>query len=1615
MKKFFTLLTCWILLLYAPRAAALNVLVTETAGGVYSMPANWQSVLTSMGHTVNIQPISVLDNTSFFATTNVLIVSDGTAGYSSTQINTIKAFLQSGKPVYLQCEYLSTYSGNAAFAQIVAALGSSFTWGATQNDDQNPVVNGTFASMDNPVPSLPYFWYGCTGTAGPNIFTFLNSTPGGVPLGWCFCPANTSYGKLITTSDQDWIQNIGSFPAGINLMKNIFKHLITPGLCGPGLNISITSQTNVSCNGGSNGAATISVSGGTPPYTYSWAPSGGSNASISGRTAGTYTCTVTDAASITGTISVTISQPNALTSSGIKKDACSPANSGSATVTVSGGTPPYTYSWAPSGGSAATATGLGAGTYTCTYTDSRGCFSSRPFTIISAPALNLTGNHTDVSCGGSGDGTATVTVAGGISPYTYTWSPAGGSAATATGLATGSYSVICRDAGTCVDTQTFTIGQVPAPAPVVTTTNPTSCQGADGALVLAGMTASASYNITYKKNSVLQAPVSLNASATGVLTIPGLAAGVYSEIIATQGACISNVTGSYTLTDPAAPATPVAGSNGPICSGSALQLNTATVSGAIYSWTGPNGFISAAQNPSLTGATPTASGTYQVTVTVAGCTSIAGSTNVVVNPTLVPSVTVSANPGNSICAGTYVIYTASPVNGGAPAYQWLKNGMATGTNSPSYSDNALNNNDIISVRMTSNALCRSTDTVSSAGITMSVTPYPVLTVAPDTQTLCSGATTAIVLSAPQAGATYSWAVAQSGVSGAIDGNGSSIAQVLTNNGTTTGTATYTIIPTIGLCVGSSATATVKVNPRPAVTATPTTQAICSGTATNIALSANIAGTTYSWTVAQSGVTGATAGSGASIAQTLTNSGTTAGTATYTITPTANGCTGTPVTVTITATPLPVLTVAPATQSLCSGSATNIALSAPQTGTAYSWTVAQTGAGGATAGTGATIAQSLTASGATAGTVTYTIQPSVGICNGATGTATITVKPVPALTVTPASQTICSGAATSLSNSDNLSGTTYAWTVAQSGASGATAGSGASIAQTLTNSGNTAGTVTYTVTPTNNGCAGTPVAAVVTVNPKPAAVATPANQTLCSGAATNIALSSLVAGTTFTWTVSQSGVSGATAASGNSIAQTLAATGPVTGTATYTVTPTASSCTGSNITVPITVNAIPAIPIAINGPDAPCAGSTQTYSIAAVTGATGYTWTLPPGWTGTSTSNTINVVVGSSNGNITVQSVNTCGSSAVQTKAVTSTPVITPTITISSNAPALLCSGTLVTYTAAITGGGNLPVYQWKVNGSTMGSSSNVFAYVPSDEDTVTCTLTSNYPCLNSNGIVSNKLIMKVTPTVDPTLNVYIPENHICSGIPATFTATSTHGGATPAYQWKLNNANVGANTTTYTYTPADGDIVSCVMTSNAICASATTIPGNDVPMSVITVTHPSLTITANPGTQLGNGRPVTFTAHLSDIGNQSYQVLWYRNNVFTGATGLTWTAVAGTEVRNNNTIKAYLRSFSSCADPDTATSNGLTLEIGTTGISNAGMPPGFKLYPNPAQNKVRFEGLPKGARLSIRDISGRVLHTEVFAQNSDAGVDISGFAQGVYIFSFSDDRQHQWQVKVTKD
>lgn len=198
--------------------------------------------------------------------------------------------------------------------------------------------------------------------------------------------------------------------------------------------------------------------------------------------------------------------------------------------------------------------------------------------------------------------------------------------------------------------------------------------------------------------------------------------------------------------------------------------------------------------------------------------------------------------------------------------------------------------------------------------------------------------------------------------------------------------------------------------------------------------------------------------------------------------------------------------------------------------------------------------------------------SVVCCWSPTSLATIYVDISPP-SATASAQTICSGQTTSISITGS-SGTTYSWTVTSTNVSGATGGSGATINQALTATSNTLGTVVYQITPAKGSCNGTPVNVTATVKPVPTSAVSPSNSSIFSGNTSSILISNPnnIGGTAFSWTATSSGVTGASNASGTSIAQALSGSGTVT----YLVTPSANGCVGQTVAANVTVNALPTI-------------------------------------------------------------------------------------------------------------------------------------------------------------------------------------------------------------------------------------------------------------------------------------------------------------------------------------------------------------------------------------------------------------------------------------------------------
>ncbi len=194
--------------------------------------------------------------------------------------------------------------------------------------------------------------------------------------------------------------------------------------------------------------------------------------------------------------------------------------------------------------------------------------------------------------------------------------------------------------------------------------------GSSGVTVTVGGGA-APYTVTLDNGGGTQS----GAGPAFIFTVSPASTTTYSVASLADGfSCVGAGSGSATVTVNAIPATPTAGSNSPVCTGSTITLTTPTVTGATYAWTGPNGFASALQNPTISNATAAGAGTYSVRVIVNGCTSTAGTTAVVVQarparPTITAPTTVLPNQA----------FTASVPEVAGVSYGWsVTNGTVTG-------------------------------------------------------------------------------------------------------------------------------------------------------------------------------------------------------------------------------------------------------------------------------------------------------------------------------------------------------------------------------------------------------------------------------------------------------------------------------------------------------------------------------------------------------------------------------------------------------------------------------------------------------------------------------------------------------------------------------------------------------------------------------------------------------------------------------------------------------------------------------------------------------------------------------------------------------------------------
>lgn len=367
---------------------------------------------------------------------------------------------------------------------------------------------------------------------------------------------------------------------------------------------SVTSDyngKNISCFSASDGAALVTYSGGTSPYTVSWS-NGATTAAISGLAPGTYTATITDAKGCVKTSSVTLTQPTIITLTDTHVNVgCFGQNTGSINLSASGGTPGYIYSWS-NGETTEDISNLLAGTYTVTVKDLNNCTKTKTI-IITQPsaALALSQTSINVNCFADATGSIDLNVSGGTSPYLYSWSN-NTTTQDLTGVPAGIYTVIVTDNNQCSDTLAVTITEPLSPLSSTLIATNVACFGnSNGSINLSPFGGTAPYTFLWSTTATTE-------------DVSNLLPGSYSVTIKDAKNCTT--TNNAFITQPQAPLTASSTKVLPSCFGAmngsiniSVQGGTAPYS---YSWT--NGYIT--EDISNVGA-----GVYTVLITdLNGCT-----------------------------------------------------------------------------------------------------------------------------------------------------------------------------------------------------------------------------------------------------------------------------------------------------------------------------------------------------------------------------------------------------------------------------------------------------------------------------------------------------------------------------------------------------------------------------------------------------------------------------------------------------------------------------------------------------------------------------------------------------------------------------------------------------------------------------------------------------------------------------------------------------------------------------------------------------------------------------------------------------------------------------------
>jgi hypothetical protein len=1098
-----------------------------------------------------------------------------------------------------------------------------------------------------------------------------------------------------------------------------------------------------------------------------------------------------------------------------------------------------TYSWSPSGSlndatiyNPVATLSSSSQTYTLTVTATGSSCSTTGTVTISNTAVAAGALTTGGATSCVGTQTVTAHPSNGTVPYTYAWtedgSPFAGTTATITS-SSGTHTYVCTINDACGTSASSSLSVTTNALASVTPTTLGLCAG-NSAIATASPSGG-----TYSWTGGLGTNQTATITTTGSYTVT-----------VTQGTCVTTAVTTATVTSLP---TITAGSNSPVCVGTALNL---TSTGTITQPIEPSYSVSSIAYNHITPVSPTtvfAAGSgwddaFSSSITIPFSFNYYGTTYTSLVIETNGYVELGAGDGTN-SYGEIIPNTFAPnnkisgvhndlVDGGSGSISYFVTGTspnriftieylncgAFGSGGSNYSTqiDLYETSNIVEVHVASASGSASDGSGKTIGVENSTGTSATFPAgrngANGSWNINAGSPESYRFSIIPINGTYAW----TGPNSFSVQNPSISSSALTDSGT----YTVTFTDPFG-CTASTAVATT-VNPLPVgsasgtgVTGTgPYALTICSGAFTGITLNSDIA-SSFSWSgsLTSGSTTGFTpSGSGASINDLLTG----AGTVTYTITPTANGtsCSGTPFTVVVTVNALPVGTSTPSSATFCSGGTTSFVLSG---GSTYTWTV--TGASGSSAcasGCASTIAQTLTdASHSANATVNYAITPISALgCVGSVFHAIATVRPSPNFTGGPAYSYLCSGSTNNINLTSSVS-STYTWTTsASAGITGNTACSSGCVSpihQTITNGGTTTGYVTYAITPTSTfGCVGTTATVADSVGAIPTSSVT-GPSVLCSGDTYSPTLTTTTAGAVFTWasTVTSGTVTGNSTCGGGcgALSDVLVNTGTTPATVQYTISISTASCSGTDQIVNVTVN--PGTGITCPGNisvsnDAGVCGAIVNFSASATGTSSVVTYSQNPGTLfpiGTTT--------------VTATATGSCGAPSSCTFTVTvndnEAPVLTCAATANLTTDAGLCTSSASTGAATATD--NCPgvtVTSSPAGPFAVGSTTVTWTATDANGNTATCSQTIN---------VTDAEAPVITCPATATLNT---DAGMCTASSSIGTATATDNCSVSSVT--VDNSgpySVGSTTVTWTATDVNGNTSTCSQTVNVTDAEAPVI------------------------------------------------------------------------------------------------------------------------------------------------------------------------------------------------